>query len=349
MKKKTLCFLSFPFVILAAVLLISCGGSGDSSGISGVSSGSAVLYATDSPEDDYKQVTMTLNLVQLVHTEKGNTCTLLDTSKTMDITDLSSKLQLLNIVDCDALNYNRVHIEFAKNIRFTDISNAMADCNFASYKDNENKPNVLKCEGDTCSMDINGAVNVLAGKNNNVALDFELKEFEVEYFPQAECSVTMKVSPLNASGIKKKHDDGYEEGISGKVKSIDTSLQNFVMTTESGSYTVSYAGITQQGIEDILNLALNDELEVNVESAAIDPDSKEIDASSVYIEVEGTLSNFAPDNEMFTLTYQADKTIPVYYHGAEIEGILAEESLVEVKLEGYDGSQYLAREVEVDD
>ncbi|UCD34900.1 MAG: DUF4382 domain-containing protein, partial [Nitrospiraceae bacterium] len=202
MKKKIPLLRILFCAALAASFSLACGGSGGS-GSSSASSGSVVLYATDSPEDDYTQVIMTLNSVQLLHTGSGNPCILTDKSEepaVLDITELSSKLQLLEVSTCNAESYNRIHIEFDRTVTLSD-GTAKADCQFTSYKNNNNKPNVLHCDDitETCTMDINGAVNVLTAAQTVVALDFELKEFEVEDFPAEGCSVTMKVSPLNAS------------------------------------------------------------------------------------------------------------------------------------------------------
>ncbi|UCD35756.1 MAG: hypothetical protein JSU90_02675, partial [Nitrospiraceae bacterium] len=163
------------------------------------------------------------------------------------------------------------------------------------------------------------------------------------------CSVTMKVSPLNASDIEKKHEDGYEEGVSGKIKELDRAGQTFILSSKGGRYTVSYGGITTQaGIDDLLDLAFSDSLEVTVESAAIDTESSLIDASAVFVEMEGTVSEFDLVNETFTLTYGTDKTIGISYLDAETDGLLDNEADVEVELDGYIGSEYRAREVEVD-
>ncbi len=346
MKKLILLLLSVSIVTLTAVLLISCGGGSGSSG-GGASAGSVALFATDSPED-YKQVTVTINSVQLVNTGTGATCDVLTKPVTLDITDLASVLQLLNVVSCPSENFNRIYIEFNKQVVLTDANNITTTCNFESYKDEHNHPNVLQCPNDnSCFIDINGAVNVFASQNNKLALDFDLKEFEVEHFNSPSCSVTMKVSPLNASDIDKMHDD-HEEGISGYISNLDTDADSFTLTTESGTFTVSYTAVTTQGIDDLLKLAVSDQLQVEVIASGINLDAHTIEASAIYVELEGTISKLDTLAETFTLTYQTDKTITVDYKNAEEEGTLADGANVEVKLNGYDGTNYLANEVEVE-
>jgi hypothetical protein len=347
MRKNILLSLSVLIAVLATALFISCGGGGGGGG--GVDAGSVAFYVTDSPEDDYKQVTTAINSVQLVHKGSGDTCDVLSTPVTVDITDLSSMLQLLNMVSCPARSYNRMLVEFDEQVVLTDMNDTTANCNFTSYKDKGNNPNVLQCNGNTCFIDINGAVNVFANQNNELALDFELKDFEVMDFNLPSCSVTIKVSPLHASDIEKKHNDGYDEGISGYIISLNNSEQSFTMTSESGTFTVSYDNVTtQQGIDDILNLAASDQLKVKVEASSINLDTKNIVASAIYVEVEGTVSNLDITTKTFTLTYQTSKTITVDYNNAEVEGILVDNANVQVKLNGYDGSNYLSKEVEVE-
>ena len=350
MRKTIILLLSVPFVMLAPIFLIYCGG-GSSSG--GASTGSVVLYITDSPEDDYNRVEFTINSVQLLHTGTSTTCDVLTPPEPIDdidITDLSSILQLLDISNCTSRSYNRIHVEFGKQVVLTDMSDTTDTCDFTSYKDINNNPNVLQCNGNSCFIDINGAVNVFSKQNNKLALEFNLKEFEVVDFGLPSCSVTIKVSPLNASGIDNKHNDGYEEGISGYISNLDTSTKSFTMTTNSGTFTVSYTNVTtQQSIDDLLNLANTDQLKVVVEASSINLDTHNVEASSIYVMLEGTVSLLNTGTKTFTLTYQTSKTITVDYKNAEVEGILVDNANVEVKLNGYDGSNYLSNEVEIED
>ena len=343
MRKNLLLSFSVLIAVLATVFFISCGGSDGG----GVSSGSVAFYVTDNPKDDYKQVTANISSVQLVHTGSGNTCDVFSTPEEIDITDLSSMLQLLDIVSCPARSYNRIHVEFAKEVVLTDLSDITDNCDFSSYKDKGNNPNVLQCNGTTCFIDINGAVNVFANQNNELALDFELKDFEVKDFNLPACSVTIKVSPLHASDIEKKHDNGYIEGISGYITNLNTFEQSFTMTSGSETFTVSYDNVTtQQGIDDILNLATSEQLKIMVKASNINLDTKNIIASSIYVEVEGTVSGLADINtKTFTLNYQTGKTMTVDYNNAEVKGVLVDNVNVEIKLNGYDGSNYLTEEV----
>jgi hypothetical protein len=352
MKKKVLYLLGVSILAAASVIWISCGGGGGGSGSSsgGSSTGSVALYATDDMSEDYKQVTVTVNKVSLEQTGTGDTCDLLTTPVTLDITDLSSMIQLLDVATCPTVNYNRVHIEFSEQVVVTDTSDITTTCNFTSYKDKGNNPNVLICDAGSCSIDMNGAVNVFADQNNELALDFDLKKFEVEDFNSPDCSVTMKVSPINSDDMDGKHDDGYEEGISGNVSNVDTGVKSFTLSTESGDFTVSYVNVITDGINNILTLAETEGLEVKVRTSGIDLDTGIIEASAIEIEVEGTVSALDTLLHTFTLTYNTDKTLTVNYSSAEeVEGVLINGASAEVKLNAWDGVNYLAREVEVEE
>jgi len=350
MRKTVLISLVVLFIGAASFIWISCGGGSGGSGSSGgISSGTVALYATDDMSLDYKQVTVTLNAVSLEHKGTGDTCAILTTPVTLDITDLSSMIQLLDVTTCPSMGYNRVHFEFSEQVVVTDTSDITTTCNFTSYKDKGNNPNVLICNAGNCFIDMNGAVNVLGNQDSQIALDFDLKNFEVQNFNTPGCEVTMKVSPLNSDDIEGKHDGGYEEGVSGYVSGVNTGSQSFTLSTLSGDFTVSYVNVTSAGINDILALAEAAILEVTVRSSNIDLDEGTIDASAINVEVEGTVSALDTLLHTFTLTYDTDETLTVNYSAAEeVEGGIADSANVEVKLNGYDAGNYLAMEVEVE-
>jgi hypothetical protein len=195
-------------------------------------------------------------------------------------------------------------------------------------------------------------VNVFASQKNELALDFELKDFEVVGFnsPSLKCLVTIKVSPLNGSEIDAKHDNGYEEGISGNISisDLNTSQTQFILTAEGGNFPIDYAKVTTQGMNDLLNLAAAEQLEVTVEATSINLDGEIINASAIYVEVEGTVPIFDLNAKTFTLTSYTSKTITVDYKNADIEGVLVDNANVEVKLNGYDGLNYISKEIAIE-
>lgn len=350
MKKTILLLFFISLAVSVPVLMLSCGSGGGGAGggfdNDNSSPGRVALYVTDSLSK-YKRVAVTINSVQLVHIGSGASCDVLTAPVTLDITDLASVLQLLDVTTCPAINFNRIIIEFDKRVLLTDESNTTANCNFTSYKEGNNNPNILLCNGNTCSINISGAVNVIAKQNSELALDFDLKEFEVEDFNQPFCSVTMKVSPLNASDFDTRHDEGDKEGIAGFISELDTVEKSFTLTAEGGTFTVTYDDVIVPGVNDLLALAAADQLKVKVESSIIDLNILTIAATALYVEVEGAVSALNTVSKTFTLTYQTNKTIPIDYQTADIEGSLSGNSDVEVKLNGFAGARYVSTEVEV--
>jgi hypothetical protein len=201
MKSRRIVFLLAEGMVLAltaGMLLYSCGG-GENGGTD--RSGTIALYVTDDLSG-YRQVNATINAVDLMNTGSGASCRVFTGPQTFAITELAAVMQLINVSSCPAVSYNRIRIEFAKGVELMDLAENKSSCMFTSYRDHQNKPNALACGQDTCTLDINGAVNVLADQQNRLALDFDLKNFDVVNFGDlSTCSVTMKVSPLRAGDI----------------------------------------------------------------------------------------------------------------------------------------------------
>lgn len=351
MKKIMMYMFSALLIAAFSIFWISCGGSGGGSSSGGSTSGTVALYATDTPDDDYSQVVLTMNSVQLLHTGTGETCDILATPVIIDISDLSSVLELLSITSCPAENYNRIHIEFDKQATLTDISDppVTAGCTLESYKIKNNKSNTLNCTGDVCSIDMTGAVNVLGNRDNTLALDFELKDFEVALFNTPDCSLTMKVSPLNASGIKEKHDNNYDDEISGKISDLDTTAASFTLKSKGRTYSVSYSGALGEGTDDILTLAETDNLKVHVDINSIDLDAHNIEASGISVKAEGTVSVLDTFGKTFTLSYNTRNITVEYNSAVVIEGTISNGVTVEAVLNGYSivSSEYSALKIEV--
>ena len=336
-------------IFAVGTMLYACGGGGGRT----PSSGDVALFVTDDMSS-YKQVITTINKVQIVKSgDAGTTCDVLTTPVTLDISDLSSIIQLLNVSNCPSDSYNRIHIEFDKNSKLMDQGNTSATCSFTSYKDNNNQPNTLQCKESNCSLDINGAVNVLANQSNKLVLDFNLKEFEVNNFPLSNCSVTMKTSPLSDSDVDFKKGLGYKEGISGSISNLNTAAKTFIIIKGNKTFTIHYSGISQQNIDQLLQFAVDNNLKVVVESPSSDLNAGTYVASAVFIKVEGNLSALNVVKHTFSLTYQTTKTISIDYSEAStnnrVEGLLSNGASVEAKLNGFSGTNYTAYQVSVND
>ena len=157
-------------------------------------------YVTDNL-GGYENVVLTLNSVQLRH-PSGRNCEIIQGPLEIDAAELGHD-ELLEQVDtttCEAGPYNRLFVELAEDVTLleTPASQPLA-CKFVSYFDgNPSVPNRLACANGICSLNISGAVNLIAGSHEHVALDVDLKNFEVDT-NAIPCTVTLKVSPLHAS------------------------------------------------------------------------------------------------------------------------------------------------------
>ncbi|MEW6601165.1 MAG: DUF4382 domain-containing protein [Nitrospirota bacterium] len=345
-------FLVFILIFLAAavpVAFLSCGSSGSGSGGGFTENnslpGSVALYVTDDL-GSYKKVSITINDIQLVHIATGASCDVLENPVTVDLTELSTVFQLLDVTSCPSRNYNRVIIDMDKQTILTDSGGVSDECEMNTYKSDQGSTNALICDPD-CSINMSGAVNVLASETSNVALDFDLKEFEVSQFGGAFCTVTMKVFPVNSSDFDKRHEEGSKEGISGVISNLDTVNKSFTLTAESGTFAVTYTDVSAEGIDSLLSRAQTDGLTVRVECPVIDLTAQTIAASVIYVKAEGTVSSLNATDRTFTLTYQTIKTMSVSYTADGVEGSLSNDSQVEVKLNGFVDSRYVAMEVEV--
>jgi hypothetical protein len=341
MKRTLWISMGFCFLLMAVVLIVSCGGGG---GGGSSPSGNVALYATDDLSG-FQQVTATINKVQLVNTGTGDACTVLTTPVTTDIARLSSVLQLLNLTGCPAVNFNRIHMEFSQTVSLTGADNATETCSFTSFKDNNNQPNALQCNSGNCSLDITGAVQVFANQNNRMGLDFVLKDFDVSG-SGSNCAATMKVSPLNASDLDGKKAGGSMEGIKGEVSNLNTTAKTFTLTKGSVSLTISYSSVKEQNIDTVLQLAATDNLTVQVLAPSL-LGTGPVAATAVFVKIEGTVSNLDTSGKTFTLNFDTGRTITVDFSTATVEGLLANNVAVEVELNGFNGTNFTAINVEL--
>ena len=339
------------FSIAACIFLHACGGGGANP----AATGDVTLYITDDISA-YKQVTATVTKVQLVRTgAAGSICDLLGAPVSIDLSNLSSVVQVLNVVSCPAFHYNRVHLEFDKGVILTDQHNAGSTCSFDSYKDLQNLVNALQCDKDTgvCSMDITGAVNVFANGNNNFALDFDLKNFDVSGLSSSDCTATMKVSPMNDSDIADRRSSGYKDGISGNISGLDTGARTFRIVKGLRTFTVNYSSALQQNVEQLLQFAADNGLAVKIESSNFNRNSNTFVASAVFVKTGGAISDLDTGRHTFALTYRTGGTISVDYTNAGVNnsvlGQLSDGIDVEVRLDGFTGTVYTAHEVKVGD
>lgn len=346
-------------LFVAAILIYSC--SSGSSGVGtinggngggGSASGTVSLYATDDISN-HKQVIATIDQVTIISTGSGTSCDLLTTATTatVNIANLASILQLLNVSSCPSVTYDKISIEFNKSVELMNAEGIQSACSFTSYLDDSDRPNPLQCNGDLCTVVINSPVNILVNQNNQVALDFNLKAFDVDNFGTPQCTVQMKVSPICGDGFRNL---GYRQSITGVVSALTTSTQTFDLTKHDRSFTVLYSNITttqQPGLDDLLLRAQQDALNTRVTASTFDFIHQTIVASNILVKTEGLVSALSSSTTTtFTLTYDTGKTMTVDISKSVVKGTLANNASVEVKLYGFDSttSDFLAADVEVE-
>jgi hypothetical protein len=335
-------------MFLMGFMLYAYGGRG---GDSTLTSGSVALFATDEMSS-HKQVIATIKKVQFIKQgSNGIACDVLTTPVGIDISNLSSTLQLINAADCPSNIYNRILIAFDKSITLMNRDNKTETCSLASYKDNLNNSNSLQCDGSACSLDIYEPVNIFANQNSRFALDFDLKEFEVSNSSSANCSVTLKVSALNDFQFDFKKSIGYKEGVSGLILNLNTNAKTFNILKGNKTFTVDYSRILQENIDFLLQFAFTNNLSVNIESSDLDLKQNRCIASTIFIKIYGTVLDLNSKDYTFTITTQNNKIIPIDYTNAHIDdhvgGGLSNNIIVAAKLKTYDGKTYSACLVEV--
>ena len=339
--------------------LFGCGGGNSSSSANPSTTSTVSAYVTDDLAG-YESVLMTVNTVQLQHMGGNRLCTIIPGPLTVDAAKLGRDqlLDLVNTTTCDAGPYNRLHIELDQNVTLVDANQQSLSCKFVSYRDGSGMPNALSCINGMCSLDVTGAVNLVAGNHEHVALDADLKQFTVDT-TKAPCEVTLKLSPLHAQGMDDKLAAGYRKSVNGTVSSLDTTADTFTLTQGGRQYTVRYSGVTDQpGLDTLLTRAQADSLKTRVRCASFDTASTPPTCTAqttsnqllkaVTIKAEGTVSSLAAST--FTLNYPTNKTLPVNYQKAvdlnRIEGTLADGKTAETALYGFTTDYFLARDVE---
>ena len=344
--------------LLASVMLYACGG-GDGGGAPAGST-TVLGYVTDDL-GPYDSVVLTLNSVQLRH-PSGRSCEIIRGPLVIDAAELGRDeiVEHVDTTTCEVGPYNRLHVEVDDDVTLRQTVNnqpVIEACKFVSYyDDNSNRPNRLACANGVCSLDVTGAVNLVAGNREHVALDADLKEFVVTQTMNG-CEVTLKVSPVHAGD---KLAAGYRTSLSGAVSGLDAAVDRFVLTVAGSPYTIQYAGVTDQdGLDALLGRAATDKLRTTVRCQALDATTTPPTCTAqtvamqplkaIVAKAKGTISALDAGVHTFTLGYGSGTTLPVNYTKAaeliKVEGTLASGAVAEVRLYGFTAGFSLAREV----
>jgi hypothetical protein len=338
--------------IIAAALLYACSGGGGGGGAfltNGANSmkGTVGMYLTDDMSL-YTQVTATVERVQLLKTGTGTSCDLLTSPVSINISNMAGIMQLVDVTQCPPGSYNRFSMQFDQAVSLmSGATGTPSACSFTSYKDQgQGFPNKLNCDASgICTLNVTGAVNVLAQQENKVALDFDLKNFIITDPGTPNCAVTMKVHPLTPQDMRL-----LRESVTGLVSNLDTTTMTFDLTTRcTRTFSVLYSGISSSAQPDLgalLQRAQDDKLWTQVTASTIDLSSHAIAADKVEVKVAGIISGVT--GTTFMLSYGQTGSMVVDYGNAIVSGTPLDGSWVRVKLIGRDPSgNFIADKVEV--
>lgn len=338
-------FALFFAVLGAGLWLTNCGGGGG--GGTSSSTGSAGLFMTDDASS-YQDIIAVVNSVTFLNSGNGDSCEVFPNASTsgpatVNLSNLSNVLALISTGNCPSESFNRVKVVFSNTVGLTNSAGTSSGCAFAGFSQGQPAPDTLSCSGNNCTMEVNGAVNVLANQNNRAALDFVLKDFNVTGFGQPNCSVTMRVSPLNASQMDQK---GFVSGING---TISNAVDNTVtINTGTRSFLVNTTASGQTGFPGLMQFARANGLPAQANCTSFDFNAGSCQSSQVLASLTGTVSGLSNSGSTstFTLTFKSG-SITVSVPAAQVEGQLVNDKLAIVKLLSQTGNNsYAASQVE---
>ena len=349
------------FKVLLTILPIfplSCGVGTGPDPQRGSGKGNVAIFFTDNISF-YKQVVSTITGVHLVNSGTGDVCKVMTDPLTLDIANLTNLAHYAGLAECHDGRYNRVDIEFRKEVVLMDNLDATSACSFLSYIDANGTVKPLACDQNTgiCSLSIrgglrDGSVTVQEDRYNDLGIDFDLKQFIVEDFGNpATCSVTMTASVVSAVDM---NSSGRAQEVTGPIGDIALGAHTFTLLAGGVSLTVDYAAIVpalQRNIDDLLLKAQSDGLSVIVQTGGIDIETGVIEANRIYVKTAGTVSGVQALPEWsFVIAYEPAKTIAGSYKPpAVVEGAFVDGAWVNVRFDGYDtaNAKFLAASVEV--
>lgn len=359
MKTIRLLLCGLSIIVLSSVLLFnSCGGSGTGSGndqsllpVSDV----GVSFTADGSK--FKHLVATVEEIQILNTVAGTACDVIAVPTKIDIADLAKVIQFANIAGCPEGTYNKIEIELDKSVQLMSASSGstaslFSACSLTSYKDQGNVVHPLECSGPLCSFEIDGTIKVIESENNKLAIDFNLKDFDVANSGDpSTCAVTVKASHLDGMEMNAR---AHPEAIIGLVSDLTVTNRTFNLVRGAWSFPVDYSEIPaeqQPGLDALLQLALNYGLRVKVVSSKIGMANETINASAVFVKIEGISPNLNTMTSPLLLTINGNgsaETVAIDYNKADLNGMPADNGWVIVRLYGSDGTGYLASRIIVE-
>jgi hypothetical protein len=341
-------------LVFSLIFLNSCGQQG--SGVSRRTSEADTLSGPSSvgiyitgDASQFRDVLATIEKVDLVNTGTGAACEILTIPTTVNIADLDTVMQLLNLTECAAGRYDQIHLEVNKSVQLVSAGSTTAPepallCSFASSGDESNVLNPLECSGPLCSLRFKNEVIIAAGENR-LAFDLGLRSDEVEHLGDASlCSAAVRVAPVSGDAMTEL---ARVEAITGLVSDVSATDNTFMLVRGSATFTVNYSAIArdrQPGLDRLLRLAREDSLRVNVVTSRIGAMDGTIRADALFAKIEGVASNLATAASATALcSIRGSQTLTVDYSNAPGHASSpAEDTWVTARLYGHDSMNFLA-------
>ncbi len=325
MKKK---LIKLGIFSASVFLLFSCGTGSDTGDIS---TSSVSFYLTDKPKTNIEEVNITINKVEFKNTGRGNQCTLFEYDKNsqepnplenVNLLELADSYLFVNETECEKAPYNRLRVEFDRNITVKKDGQIYSCLVEGFDKGNGKQPNRPHCVGNSCYIEMNGAVNIAANVEN-VGVDFDIKNSKIVINETTgDCSVTFKLSPLHLDKEKLKMKKMKFQGF---VNNLNTTEKTFELHHKLREILVNYSNIEQTEIEDILKFAEENKFDrrvsVKVKCSDFIKETKKCEAEEISLVLRYVkIQNLDEINKTFEIDFD---NVTIDYSNADIDGELS--------------------------
>ncbi len=338
MKKK---LLNLGIFVSSAFLLFSCGTGGENENVSSTSS-KVAFYLTDNPKIDMEEVDVTINKVKFLHTERGNECVLFEYDPTsgepnplkdVNVLELEDSYLFVNETKCEKAPYNRLRVDFDREVTVKK-NGKLYTCTVEGFDRGKGKqPNRPHCVGESCYVELNGAVNIAANVEN-VGVDFDIKKSRIIINNKGECSIIFKLSPLHIDKEKFKLKRFKTRGF---ITDLNTENKEFVLHHGKREFTVDYTQVQQDNIDQILTFAEDNYFDrrvvVDAKCFDFERETHTCDAEKIKLILRAVqVENLDDINKTFQITLTNGRTITVDYSNADIHGNLENGNYVIIEI-----------------
>ncbi len=338
MKKK---LITLGAVASISLFLFSCGTGGEDETVSSTSS-KVAFYLTDKPKMDVDEVDITINKVEFLHTGRGNECVLFEYDPTagepnplkdVNLLELQDSYLFVNETECEKAPYNRLRVDFDREVTVKK-DGQLYTCVVEGFDRGKGKqPNRPHCVGESCYVELNGAVNVAANVEN-VGVDFDIKNSKIIIDNTGNCSIMFKLSPLH---IDKEKFKAKRFKTRGFITDLDTENQEFTLHHGKREFTVNYSQVQQDNIDQILTFAENNYFDrrvvVDVKCFDFEKETRTCDAEEIKLILRAVqVENLDDINKTFQITLTDGQTITIDYSNADVDDDLENGDYVKVEI-----------------